>query len=568
MFFLDKYFSGKGLNLTRDNILKYPRSNTYKIPVIAKYNFVAVDFEKIFHQESDLFTFGKILKNHGHLIIRQKITHEECYSEVFYHVNLLNKADTNLIKFESDEEYNYFIFKKEKKKDSMFLGAYSVEKEKMLSALTEISKSFLYKDYFLPLHLYGENELWKIESFTSKVPRFTINCIFTKQKEHNPDNNENALNWNRLINVCRTKKVLLINDDFNIENFSLQNKYSKSYLYVDNIKKARQIGGIDFKYKTIEWSIYDFATRMGDKIEEPEYHEKDKQRYLLKKSHKLLDNSIRWINIHEALGDNICTFNLLESLKRSCDLKIGTVYPFLYELSGDIPLRFDLHEVSGLGFNVYEHGSENRSKTLESAYFSMHGEEDLYENRRWKFFYNLNNVKKIKKEYEGKNVVLIAPSASNREGPDNGLMLSNKTWDLKRWEKIVSYLQKRGYHVVQVGVKEDFKVDNVNEYFFNRSFGELAALVVVSRFFLSLDTFFQHLCGIMCKKGIVITPAHNDHASWPTSTYVVGKTTETFEHIKWLKDHLNPYRADCMNNIPVSAVKIEVDKIIDCFDKY
>lgn len=568
MFFLEKYFSGKGLNLTKEPFLKLPCLSSYKIPVAAKYNFIAVDFEKIFHQESDLFTFGKILKIGGHLVIRQKITHEECYNEIFYHSELLNSAELSLIKFEDDEEYNYFVYRKQKNRESIFLGAYSVEKEKILSALTSISESSLYTEYFMPLHLYGENELWKDEKFTSRVPKFTINCVFTRQNEKHFDNNENALNWNRLINVCRTKKVLLINDNFDAKKFSFENKYSKDHIYIDNLKKARQIGGLDFKYRKIEWVVYDFATRMGDVIEEPEHNDHDKERFLKKKNNNLLNNSIRWINIHEALGDNICAFNLFESLKRDNDLRVGTVYPFLYELSDGIKLRWDLPELTSLGFNVYEHGSENRCKTLEYAYFSMHGEEDLYEKRRWKYFYNVTNVKKIKSEYGDKKIVLIAPSASNREGPDNGLMLSNKTWDLKRWEKIVEYLQKKDYYVIQVGVKEDFKVNNVNEFFFNKSFGDLVALVVVSRFFISLDTFFQHLCGIMGKKGIVVTPAHNDHATWPTTTYIVGKTKETFEHIKWLKDHLNPYRADCMNNIAVSAVKVELDKIIDCFDKY
>ena len=282
----------------------------------------------------------------------------------------------------------------------------------------------------------------------------------------------------------------------------------------------------------------------------------------------LLDNSIRWINIHEALGDNICAFNLLESLKRDNNLSVSTAYPFLYELSGDVKLSHNLIELCGLGFNVYEHGSENHSKTLESAYFSMNGEEELYKNRRWKYFYNPDDVIKIREEYKDKKIVLLAPSASNREGPSNGLMLSNKTWEFKRWEQIVEHLQKSGYYVVQVGVKEDFKVSNVNEYFFNRSFSELVALIITSKFFLGLDTFFQHLCGLMGKKGIVVTPAHNDHAFWDSTTYIVGKVAENFENLKWLKDHLNPFRAACMKSISVESVKSEVDKIIDSFNKY
>lgn len=568
MFFLSKYFTGKGLNLTSEKLSKYPCVKNYSVPVAPKYNFIVADFENLIHQECDLFNFSRALKHLGTLIIRQQITHEECYNEVLYHVSLLNSANSNLISFESDEEYNYFVFRKEKQTDSIFLGAYSDNKEQILRATNEIANSFLYTDNFLPFHLYGENELWLNKDFTSKLPKFVINCIFFKHNEQGFENNQNAYNWNRLINVCRNKKTLLINDNFNIKDFSYEKKYSKGHIFITDIKKARRIGGIDFKYKTLEWCIFDFAIRMGDIINEPEYNKEDKERFETKKSKGLLGDSIRWVNIHEALGDNVCAFNLLETLKRNSNLCVSTAYPFLYDLSGDIKIRNDLWELNGLGFNVYEHGSENKSKTLEYAYFSMNGEEDLFENRRHKHFYNPDDLEKIKNEYFGKNIVLLAPSASNREGPSNGLMLSNKTWELKNWEQIVAHLQSKGYYVIQVGVKEDFKVSNVNEYFFNKSFGELVALIVLSRFFLGVDTFFQHLCGLMGKKGIVVTPAHNDHAFWPSTTYIVGKVHENFENLKWIKDHLNPFRAVCMRTITVDTVRAEVDKIVDSFNKY
>jgi hypothetical protein len=568
MFSLNKHLTGKGLNLTSVNLAKYPSVSSYKVPVCPKYNFVILDLDKLTHQESELHSLAKGLLHFGYLIIRQKITHEECYNEVFYHIDLLQNANSNLISFDSDEEYNYFVFRKEKKADSLFLGAYSENKQETQRVLNEIGNSILYKDYFIPLHVYGENELWLDKNFTYNIPKFTINCIFTKHKETGFENNENAYNWNRLINVCRNKKILLINDKFSINKFSFDNKYSEGYLYIEDIKKVRQIGGLDFKYKTLEWVIYDFAKRMGDNIPEPSICEEDKQRFEIKKEKGLIDGNIRWVNIHEALGDNVCAFNLLESLKNKTNLKVSTAYPFLYDLSGDISIRHDMWELNGLGFNVYEHGSENHSKTLESAYFSMNGEEDLYNNRRWKYFYNVDDIIKIKKEFFNKEIVLIAPSASNREGPSNGLMLSNKTWDFKRWEQIVSYLQSKNYYVIQVGVKEDFKVENVNEYFFNRTFGELVALIIYSRFFMGVDTFFQHLCGLMGKKGIVVTPAHNDHAFWDSTTYIVGKVKEDFENLKWIKDHLNPFRAACMKSITVEAVRGEVDKIINSFHKY
>ena len=115
MFHLSKYFSGKGLNLTCENLTKYPCVKSYKVPVIPKYDFIIADLENLLHQESDLFNFGRALKQNGTLILRNKNTHEESYNEVFYHVDLLHSISTDLINFESDERYNYFVFKKKKK---------------------------------------------------------------------------------------------------------------------------------------------------------------------------------------------------------------------------------------------------------------------------------------------------------------------------------------------------------------------------------------------------------------------------------------------------------------------
>lgn len=569
MFYFDKFFSGKGLNLTDINFSKYPPSEAYKVSIVPKYDFILADFAKLSHQESDLINLARSLKFDSYLIIIQTISHEENYNEVFYHKDLLYEYNLVLINFESDETYNYYIFKKKERKDSIFLGFYSVEKEKTLEKLTDISKNINLNKHFLLLKIYGDDKIWLDENFYSKIPKFSLNCVFSKFKEEWVENNENSFNWNKILNICKTNKLLLLNENFDVKNFNFNEKYSSNHIFINNINKARQIGGLDFKYKTLEWCIYDFAIRMGDIIKEPEYHEQDKNRFELKKNKKLLDNSIRWINIHEALGDNISAFNLLETLKyNNNNILVSTAYPFLYELSGDIPIRYNLEELNGLGFNVYEHGSEMQSKTIEYAYYSMNGEENLYDSKRTKIFYNNYNINKIKEEYKGKQIVLIAPSASNREGPSNGLMKSNKSWDFAKWEKLVSYLQSKGYYIIQVGATEDFKVENVNEFFFNKSFGELTGLIAYSKFFIGLDTFFQHLCGLMGKKGIVVTPAHNDHAFWPSAVYIVGTVKEKFENLKWIKDHLNPYRAPCMQSISYETVKQEVDKIIDCFNKY
>lgn len=567
MFFLDEYLIGKGLNFTDIYNNKCKKIEEYSVRVIPFYNFVLCDFEKLVNKENELVNFSHSLNNNGYLIIRQKNTHEECYEEIFFYNELLNSYSLSLKLFESDEDYNYFIFKKIKIKQSLFIGTVSNNKEKVIKIAKEIVNSNLNEEYFIKFHILSSEPIWQDASVYVSLPKFSSLGIFLQHNETGFENNKLVYNWNKLINICRTKQILLINDNFEISKFKKDIPFTKNYLYFKDINKIRRLNGLDFKYNSLEWCLYDLSTRFKLNFNIPEYNEKDSSRYEFKKKNNILGDSYRFINIHEALGDNICSFNLLESLKEN-NIEVGTVYPFLYELSGDIKLRQDKHELNSLGFMVYEHGSELKCKSLEYAYFSMLGEEELYKKRKHKIFYNRENVYKLLAEYKNKKIVLIAPSASNREGPNNGVMKSNKSWNFERWQKVVTHLQNKGYYVIQVGVKEDFKVDNVNEFFFNRSFNDLVALITISKFFLGLDTFFQHLCGLMKKKGIVVTPAHNDHAFWPSIIYIVGKVKEDFENMKWLKDHLNPYRASCMNNISIENVITEVDKLIDSFDKY
>lgn len=567
MFFLDKYITGTGLNFTNLYNNKVSKVKNYSIQLIPKYNFVICEFEELQHTESELTNYAHSIKLGGYLIIRKKYTHEECYNEIYFYNDILDSLGLNLINYEVEDNYCCFIFKKVKKLKSLFVGAVVEDKEKLIKITHDIANSELAKNNYIALQVLSKEELWLDSEIFKKLPKFSSVSIFTQHHEKGFDNNKLLYNWNRLINVCKSKQILLINDNFNINNFYSHIPFTNEYLYITDINKIRKLNGIDFRYETIEWGVYDLCKRYNLNSKEPEFNENDNKRLKEKQNDELIDNSIRWVNIHEALGDNICAFNLLECIK-SPKLEVATAYPFLYELSYDIKLRNSRHEINGLGFSSYEHGSELKCKSLEHAYFSMLGEADLYPPKKKKIFYNTDAVNRLKEEYKNKKIVLLAPSASNREGPGNGLMKSNKTWDFERWKLVVTHLQNKGYYVIQVGVKEDFTVDNVNEFFFNRSFSDLVALITVSKFFMGLDTFFQHLCGLMGKKGIVVTPAHNDHAFWPSATYIVGKVNENFEHLKWIKDHLNPYRAPCMKSITVESVIQEADKLIECFDKY
>jgi len=339
---------------------------------------------------------------------------------------------------------------------------------------------------------------------------------------------------------------------------------------------VRKVNGLDYRYNTTEWGIYDLARKLNYKTDTPKFQEYDYYRYNLKEYRDLYNPEKRDITVMEALGDNILAFNIINNLvKEGKEVNIRTVYPFLYELSPEIKSVNNKKNqfMDGTAFTVYEHGHEMDSPTLEQAYFTMWGHPEFI-GKRTKRFPTLKYVNNMFEEY-GRNIIAIAPSASNAEGPDNGIEISNKTWPLERWEVIVEHLQKKGFTVVQVGTEKDLQLKKVDHKFFNKSFEELVCFIKACKFFLSIDTFFQHLCGLMDKKGIVVTPRHNEHAYWPSIEYIQGDNFEEdsdkqvdYEHLKWIKDHLNPYRKPCMESITIDRVKERVDNLISLFDKY
>jgi hypothetical protein len=569
MYFLETYLKGCGLNLTNETFSKYPPVKNYYVYIIEKYDFILLDFENCKHVESDFINLSKMIKPNGFLVIRKKINkHLTEYNEVLFHVDLFEKYKLGLVKFETEDEYYYFTFKKQTFKEVIDVALVGYSFDTIKNAIKELAESELSKYYHFNLTIYGDKDYWNESGFYDKLPKFTQLWVYPSSKEMYRKFNCTAHNWQYFVSRTTCRKLFFIDDTFKKTDFCLSKKYSKNYIFVEDRIKFNRVNGLDYKYESLEWVIYDLSVRMGELIKQPEINSYDIDKFNKKKEKGLLDGSVNWINIHEALGDNICAFNLIETIKRDKPLRVGTIYPFLYTLSQDIQLNHNCEETVCLGHNVYNYGSTFNSKTLEYAYFSMYGYEDRIKNMRRKYFYNPDTVEQIKNKYKDKQIVLIAPYASNREGPSNGVQKSNKTWEYKRWEKVIDFLHSKNYYVIQVGAKEDEIVSNIDETFFNQPFSDLVALIKVSKFFLSLDTFFQHLCGLMEKKGIVITPDYNDHINWSSVIYIVGKNGKKFEELRWIKDHLNPYRKICMENISVETVIKETSKLIDCFNKY
>lgn len=572
MYEYDKYTQGKGLNLSDYKIKGTTQQETYTISQTEKYDFVILDFDKTNDLFSEILNFSIMINDGGYFILRYKLEHPEQFKEVTKKLSDFSIKDFQLINFENNEDIVSFVFIKRKEINALKIEIISRDVDKLIDTLNKIDKSPKFAGRLKGVKIFSEDEYWKDEKFYDRLPKLSTASVFVVPGEWD---NHILHGWNKHINGYPGKNLLLISDDFDIDNFSFNKPIGKDYLYTEDVNSLRKLNGIDFRYQTVRWGLYDLAYRLGIYIDTPEFNEHDYYRYNYKKYHNLSDPSKRDITVMEALGDNILCFNLINNLhKDGIKVNIRTVYDFLYDLSPELTVNTRKHQLmDGLGFTVYEHGDCLQCETLDFAYFSMFGYPEYYKKRS-KHLPTLKYVKEYREKW-GNNVILLAPSASNAEGPANGVQISNKTWPLDRWERVVEHLQEKGYYVIQVGTESDLKVENVDEQFFNKSFEELVNLIKISKFFLAIDTFFQHLCGLMQKKGIVVTPRHNEHAFWPSIEYIEGTNYKedsdeqiNYEHLKWIKDHLNPHRKPCMESITEEQVIEKVDNLIYRFDKY
>lgn len=575
MLLYNDYLEGKGLNLSSVNIKNTVKTEEYDIPVDQKFNYIVFEQGKrdFF---AEICNFSYLLEDNGYLIIRlSKKEHIEEYKNVFKFRKDFSYYNFNLKKFFFEDDVFHFIFQKKSLFKSVAILPISYNKEKIIKVFKSIHKSEKFKNHLKHARILCKEEYWKDDKFYDEIGKLNTASIFLHDRSEPYPHNNTTLALQHQINCCRSNTLLLITDDFDVEEFSFDKPLGRNYIYWEDVSEIRRKNGLDYKYETLEWAIYDLAHALNVKCNTPKFNENDYYRFNQKKYDNVFSEDVKHLVINEALGDNILAFNLLESLiRKGKKVNLRTVYPFLYGLSPEINLDCKEHYMDSLGFQSYEHGDALRSNTLEKAYFSMYGYETDYKTCT-KHFTTLKYVKDYIKEY-GDKLILIAPSASNYEGPNHGLQISNKTWNLKKWEEICKWLIKKGYKVIQIGTNSDLQLKNVSGKFFNKSFEEVVCLIKACKFFLSIDTFFQHLCGLMNKKGIVITPKHNEHAYWPSINYIAGTNYKrrnrtkqhNYEHLKWIKDHLNPYRKPCMSSIKVTKVKNEITKLINLFNKY
>jgi ADP-heptose:LPS heptosyltransferase len=99
--------------------------------------------------------------------------------------------------------------------------------------------------------------------------------------------------------------------------------------------------------------------------------------------------------------------------------------------------------------------------------------------------------------------IVISPfSRKLRNGKENP-----KNYPIYKWKWLVSEFEKRGYEVIQVGVKGEEKIADL--FLENQSLEDLKELILDCDVWLSVDNFFQHLAWTVEKSGIVLFSLSN-----------------------------------------------------------
>ena len=90
----------------------------------------------------------------------------------------------------------------------------------------------LAKNNYIALQVLSKEELWLDSEIFKKLPKFSSVSIFTQHHEKGFDNNKLLYNWNRLINVCKSKQILLIMNEVEKQI----NRSKKRKVYVNFLK--------------------------------------------------------------------------------------------------------------------------------------------------------------------------------------------------------------------------------------------------------------------------------------------------------------------------------------------
>lgn len=76
--------------------------------------------------------------------------------------------------------------------------------------------------------------------------------------------------------------------------------------------------------------------------------------------------------------------------------------------------------------------------------------------------------------------------------------------DYPYWSEVIKELKKKDIHLLQIGVIGEKVLEGVDEFLPNLSLEKLADLAISCDTWVSIDSFFQHLCDLVQKPGVVI----------------------------------------------------------------
>ena len=71
------------------------------------------------------------------------------------------------------------------------------------------------------------------------------------------------------------------------------------------------------------------------------------------------------------------------------------------------------------------------------------------------------------------------------------------------WNELIVLFKKEGFHVIQIGVGDEEKLD-ANEHFFDLNIKDLKQVLTTFPIWISVDNFIQHFGAWIGKKGIVL----------------------------------------------------------------
>jgi ADP-heptose:LPS heptosyltransferase len=134
-------------------------------------------------------------------------------------------------------------------------------------------------------------------------------------------------------------------------------------------------------------------------------------------------------------------------------------------------------------------------------------------------------------------MIIIAPFAK---------MLRNGNKNPKNypyWKELVSMVDE---HIIQVGV--DGEEQLVDDFRKNLKLNDLKELILESRRWISVDSFFQHFCWDVGVPGIVLWGQSNPYIFGHKENINLFKDESYFLQNQFVTWEMIPYRADCFVN--------------------